>query len=69
MKAVLMKKPGDVLNVPCDWCDEPSHYSNERRPGSSIYIYACQAHKNLLDSVIAEFSKKRIGRVPKGRAA
>jgi hypothetical protein len=61
MKVQKMKKPGDVLNVPCDWCDDSSAYSMERKPGYPVYLYACPKHKAKMESVIEQVKRYKIG--------
>lgn len=62
MKLMKMKKPGDTLNVPCDWCDEPSHFSTVKG-STGIYFYACKSHKDKLESVMDQFKRyKHLGK-------
>ena len=56
-----MKKPGDTLNVPCDWCDTPSSYSAS--PNHGMYWYACADHKGKMEDVILQLKRyKHLGK-------
>lgn len=51
----LMAKPGAKLNVPCDRCGAPSHYTKTSKNG--IGYYSCDNHREWLELVIDSFKR------------